>query len=233
MSLLHETELFNSFFTKIKKANQIANNKLPYVLETLAKNGWYYDLNMPFSWIFKLKKDLKYENLRDEDKIKLIEELFKNYFDENINNIKNNVISKYENREHILKEAFEAHEQGKYNLSIPIFIIQADGIFKEITSTNFFIKGKRKSIDNFIRENNSSGFSKAFLESLKKITPINISTNEKTKILNRPNISTNEKTKILNRHFILHGNSLKYGTKINSLKSISLLNFIVSVGEIL
>ena len=33
----------------------------------------------------------------------------------------------------------------------------------------------------------------------------------------------------LNRHIILHGDSLDYGNKINSLKAISLINYVAHV----
>ena len=33
----------------------------------------------------------------------------------------------------------------------------------------------------------------------------------------------------LNRHMVLHGESLDYGTKINSLKAISLINYVAHV----
>ena len=33
----------------------------------------------------------------------------------------------------------------------------------------------------------------------------------------------------LNRHVVLHGESLDYGTKINSLKAISLINYVAHV----
>ena len=36
-------------------------------------------------------------------------------------------------------------------------------------------------------------------------------------------------TNVLNRHEVLHGESVDYGTEINSLKAISLLYYIASV----
>ena len=43
---------------------------------------------------------------------------------------------------HILQEAFEAHSECKYNLSVPVFLAQADGIFWETTpkKQSLFIK---------------------------------------------------------------------------------------------
>ncbi len=213
-------EQFNKSIEEINdKAEQFhkfieeTNDKLPAVLKKLMKCGWYFDINMQLSWIHKLERDLKEPN-----NIELIEQLFEMYFDKNINNIKNNVISKYTNREHILEDAFKAHKQGKYNLSVPIFLIQIDGIFKEITcGENFFMNNNKNKINKFINENDIDGFSKIFFNSLK----------QKASIDNH----VNEETKIPNRHYILHGNALKYGTKRNSLKGISLLNYIVELSQ--
>ena len=44
------------------------------------------------------------------------------------------LIDSYPHRGHLFQQAFEAHREGKYGLSIPVFLTQADGIFWDQTS---------------------------------------------------------------------------------------------------
>jgi len=205
--LKKQTEKFHSLFFGISEE---AEKKLPSVSKELIKHGWYFDMGMPYPWIQRLALKLEKPN-----NIEQIEEIFQEYFVTGIDNIESNIISKYSNREHILKDAFEAHRQGKYNLSIPIFIIQADGISKEILGENYF-NGKKSKIKQFIEVGGITGLDKICLESLLgDEVPISQ--------------STRKEDEIPNRHYILHGNALKYGTKINSLRIVSFLNFIVNL----
>ena len=55
----------------------------------------------------------------------------------------------------------------------------------------------------------------AFLSPLASTLPINASKKQRESDFNQ-----------LNRHQVLHGESVGYGTKINSLKAISLINYV-------
>jgi hypothetical protein len=55
----------------------------------------------------------------------------------------------------------------------------------------------------------------AILSPLAETLPINASENERPRNFNG-----------LNRHMVLHGESLDYGSKVNSLKAISLVNYV-------
>ena len=61
-------------------------------------------------------------------------------------------------------------------------------------------------------------FRHALLSPLSQPLPISASKNERNDAFNE-----------LNRHQVMHGESLDYGTEINSLKSISLLNYVTQV----
>jgi len=64
-------------------------------------------------------------------------------------------------------------------------------------------------------------FMAAILSPLAEILPINASENERPRNFNG-----------LNRHMVLHGESLDYGSKVNSLKAISLINYVIFVTDI-
>jgi len=58
----------------------------------------------------------------------------------------------------------------------------------------------------------------ALLSPLAQILPISASQRERQ-----------DGTTALNRHMVLHGESLDYGTKANSLKAISLINYVTQI----
>ncbi|MCD4818838.1 MAG: hypothetical protein K8S23_09115 [Candidatus Cloacimonetes bacterium] len=49
---------------------------------------------------------------------------------------------KFKNRFLILKKAFKAHKNGDYELSIPVFLTQIEGIFYDLTQKKYFLKIK-------------------------------------------------------------------------------------------
>ena len=67
------------------------------------------------------------------------------YFLERIDSIECDLSGAYPRRSQILHDAFEAHRTGKYTLSIPVFLSQADGIWYDQFSKDFFRSGKRKN----------------------------------------------------------------------------------------
>ena len=64
----------------------------------------------------------------------------------------------------------------------------------------------------------SDTFRHALLSPLSQPLPISASKHERDESFNE-----------LNRHQVMHGESLGYGTEINSLKAISLLNYVTQV----
>ncbi len=119
----------------------------------------------------------------------------------------------------MIESAFNAHRREKYELSIPVFLAQTDGICKETMDQYLFIKQNSKPCTAiYVKRTISGAFMKAILSPLSRTLPIEMSTHERPENFNE-----------LNRHMVLHGESLDYGTKINSLKVISLINYVVSV----
>ena len=63
------------------------------------------------------------------------------YFRERIDSIERDLSGAYPRRSQILHDAFEAHRTGKYTLSIPVFLSQADGIWYDQFSKDLFRSG--------------------------------------------------------------------------------------------
>jgi hypothetical protein len=68
--------------------------------------------------------------------------------------------------------------------------------------------------------------SAAMLSVLSNVLPINATERERANFLDARGLTD---WRELNRHTVLHGESLDYGTRINSLKAISLINYFVGV----
>jgi hypothetical protein len=141
------------------------------------------------------------------------------YFESKNERIEATIIARFPQRAHIISAAFSAHRREEYVLSIPILLAQTDGICKEVIGQYLFMKKDKKPCTSaYVEQVAADSLAAAILSPLAQTLPINASEKE------RP-----EGTDALNRHEVLHGNSLDYGTASNSLKAISLINYVVSV----
>ena len=178
----------------------------------LTKNGWYIDQDMTDRQLHELKKAFE-----DRDIAEVNKALVK-YYEDQIEEIENYITLRFPHRKRILSDAFRAHKEKRYGLSILVFLSQTDGIFKEETDKYLFKKhhGKPESytyINSLLRKENSIR-----VELYKPITenlPIMASKQERE-----------IESKELNRHAVLHGESLDYDNQTNSIKAICLIRYI-------
>ena len=104
------------------------------------------------------------------------------------------------------------HQDEEYDISVPLFLIHADGICKEVFGRLFFKVGKAGLIARAsVEERKIDWIWSAVTEPFRSELSIAKGSNDPT---------------AWNRHVILHGRSVDYGTEINSLKAISLLSFL-------
>jgi len=184
-------------------------------LLTLGNHGWFFDLEMPLPFLWEL------ENALNEGDINEAEAALIDYFRENLETIENRFATKFPHRAKIINSAFSAHKRGEYELSIPIFLAQTDGICYEVVNQHLFmrVRGEKKpSTAIYVDSIASDTFRHALLSPLSQPLPISASKNERDETFNE-----------LNRHQVMHGESLDYGTEVNGLKSISLLNYVAQV----
>jgi hypothetical protein len=209
--------LVSPAFKELKKNFVQLPDKIQETLLSLGNQGWYFDLKLSFPELWELKKTIA------EGDIEKVEKVLIDYFEEKIDTIENSIIKSFPERGKILKAAFAAHRRKEYELSIPIFLAQTDGICMEVAGQYFFIKKyKKPSTALFVEKITSGIIMMSILCPLTNTLPINASEYER-----------GENFKGLNRHMILHGESLDYGTRVNGLKAISLINYITQVLSIL
>ncbi|MCL4432981.1 MAG: hypothetical protein M1300_11810, partial [Epsilonproteobacteria bacterium] len=118
---------------------QIEHEFLPSAIKesmkTMMDYGWYPDLNnFAFSTLVEFKKEAIDSSL-DE-----INSAFVAYYKSELAAIKDQLYTKYPMRKEILQAAFEAHENGNYLLSVPVFLTQIDGIAIDEFEHHFFMK---------------------------------------------------------------------------------------------
>lgn len=179
-------------------------------LLALGAQGWYLDFEWTMPQVYALKDAIAEGELAEVEK-----ELVK-HFEERLDGIESALVEKFPKRARIFQSAFAAHRRKEYELSIPVILAQTDGICKEITQKYFFIRqDKRPQVAAYVEQTFADEFKAALLSPLCKTLPIAASEKERS-----------SESDLLNRHAVLHGESVSYGTQINSLKAISLINYI-------
>lgn len=129
----------------------------------------------------------------------------------------------------ILRAAFGAHRRGEFELSVPVFLAQSDGVCLDLTGYHFFMRDRatqKPKSSVYVAARVGNEVSSAMLSPLTCVLPINAATKEREKTLQDKGLTD---WRELNRHMVLHGESLDYGTQVNSLKAISLINYFVGV----
>ena len=216
MSMIHNT--IKSLISSIE------NKALVRQQEFLINKGWYIIDDDYFETNYLIA------NESDED----IEEYIINYARGQRNEIINFFVELFPERKKLIEDALWAHGEGKYNLSIPVFISQADFLSNKLLEVSIYEKKygvpqTKKKYDEFLEEKEKAekegkniNLQVHFLFALlQSVNPIN---------KNSKDIKDNS---LPNRHGILHGELYKYGTEINSLKFIMLLNYLLFFYKIL
>ena len=174
-------------------------------LMKLAHRGWFLGPRMPADATTRLRRAV--EDMPDEVDVAVGQHV-RRHFDD----IEAALIGTYPHRAQLFQEAFGAHRESKYALSIPVFLTQADGIFHERFGKLLFT-GKRNAVVSAFSSVVIGRFFQSVLHPLTIDAPLWKSTS-----------SLDDTFAGLNRNQVLHGLGTNYNTELNSLKAISLLD---------
>lgn len=216
--IIYETvETFQALWQPFVQTLEFIIDNMPEIAKQtiliLGKNGWYISLDMPIKIPIKLSNKLLAGEKNEVD------DLMSDFIDYHLDNIQNFIGDAFPKRSKLLLCAFNAHKKGQYELSIPIFLSQSDGICYELIGYQLYSKKNRiPKTAEYVEKFALDSFYASILEPLRVPMPISANLNERK-----------ENTTSLNRHQILHGEIVNYGTRVNSCKAISLLNYICSV----
>lgn len=211
-------DIINSY-TRFTKFCDMLKEQSPIIQEVivvLAKDGWYFDADMSYPTFCEIKKYI------DDGDMNAVDNYLIQYFELKVDAINNFFIREHPDRAKIISMAFQAYRNESYELAIPVLLSQADGICYEITEHFIFcyknVSGYINGIYNDLNYASLAPFSK----NIYKESPI-MQNFKPEKAKDTPDAPD------YNRHKILHGMSFDYGTKINSLKTISLLNYVAKI----
>lgn len=197
-------------FEELQRSFRELPAKIQEALLLLAQHGWYLDFNMPIPSLWDIKEAIS------SGEIDEVEEALVAYFESQLDEIENSFSAQFPHRSHIIASAFKAHRNGEYFLSIPVLLAQTDGICKEVVDQYLFMKkDKKPRTAIYVEQIAADTYKTALLSPLAARTPIGASEHEREEGFN-----------LLNRHMVLHGESLNYGSRVNSLKAISLVNYV-------
>jgi len=209
-------ECITPAFERLQRSFRDLPPRTQEALLLLGDHGWYLDLEMPLPGLWELKEALSEGNVAEA------ENALAEHFEARQEEIEKSISERFPHRAHLIRAAFNAHRREEYELSIPVLLAQTDGICKELVHQYLFIKrNKKPGTATYVDQIEADTYRAALLSPLAKTLPINASECE------RPAGSA-----ALNRHTVLHGESLDYGSKINSLKAISLVNYVAHVLEV-
>lgn len=201
-------------YLMMKNFFQAIADSLQPAIKQLATLGWFPSGEMGMSEIHAFSA--LFEN-KDLDRVN---RTMTDWMEAELLNIQSRLCKRYPHREKIFSAAFSAHQSCQFELSIPIFLIQADGICHETFKEKLFsvktVKGSIKQPKTRPMTDPIAAFplSNTFLLPIREIHGLNANEKERVNYPAAPN-----------RHEILHGISTNYATSINSLKAISLLEY--------
>ena len=194
-----------------------AISKLPASLQqaifTLMHRGWFFDPSMPLAHWWTV------HNLITAGSVAEADQFMAKHFESRLVEIEGQLSTALPHRASKFKSGFAAHHRGEYDLSILAFLSQADGVCNELRGGHFFL------VDKYTRLPEAAEYAASFeghpLERIVHMAltarlPIQVQMSKRETVgLDR-----------LNRHAVMHGVSLDHDTKDNSLRAMSLLNYV-------
>jgi hypothetical protein len=198
-------------FHEVFKLNTSHNIRATSAL--LAQHGWFIDSAMPPNSAVSLAEMI--QSGREEEAYAELEA----YYTERRKSIEAELTTRFPHRSRFLANCFRSHDAGDYNTSVPLCLIQADGICHDLFGDQLFrIRNGTLRVRKKVDAKKLNWLCDAFVEPLRGLLPLAIH--------DSPGVDK------FNRHLILHGTDLEYGTRRNSLRAISLLSYLQGTVEI-
>jgi hypothetical protein len=137
----------------------------------------------------------------------------------------------FASRMHIIKDALEAHCDGRYSLSVPALIPQIEGILNEYVLANGLVVkfGKIQQVYNAVIGDADSYSLSTWVITSTLLFLLKHSTYAFTDFADELKKSVNSRK--TTRHTILHGVALKYDRPIHSLKAFLILDAISALQD--
>ncbi len=157
-----------------------------------------------------------------------IEGILRRYARSRVEDVRKVVGSEYPTRLAIVSDALDAHDSGKFTLSVPVLLAQADGICWDIFD-RFLFTNHAGRLDRRIRELIGVSPGSDFMcEALLRRGSLQVQTSVRDqKQASEPRYGP------LNRHGVLHGVDADYATEANSLRAVLLIDHLIDTARLL
>jgi hypothetical protein len=208
-----------------------ARLKMAREIAIFPQNGWY--LSSAFADTLDSEKLASFLGASDKIWNSDIEDVLMRAFEDDLEEITERITEIFTKRSHILRHIVELHKGRDYIACIPLALAQADGMCKD----SFFekVRGQKRPLGFFKAEPTVSQQKPQSLAKgirVEETSVFSFLTNQLA-ALDRdlhPLLEANTKNlSDLNRNAILHGESVDYGSRVNSIKAILLLDFIADL----
>lgn len=176
----------------------------------IVQQGWFIDSDMDLSSVTQL--DEEYSSGKEAE----AEAALIAYYQAKGDAIVSRVCANAPDRAQHIQDAWEAHKAGKYSLSVPVFLIQADGlVYDRRNGRQLFSKNANRGISAIAKTAEAGSADWVFLAPYVEESPFSKNTREIPDDFGG-----------LNRHAVLHGISTKFATEVNSLRALSALGYV-------
>lgn len=197
----------------IAEAIQNLPDDLRIVVSSLAERGWYISAEMDIPFLRLLQAAVE-----SGDPL-AIDQLMESWIASSISEIEARAASRFPNRASIIAAAMLAHQRQEFELSLPVFLIQVEGMCVQEFGTKLYSTTKGIPNTKYLAESMIDGpITEVFLLPLCQPSGLTAGIDYRS---NYPHA--------LNRHEILHGTNTNYASLTNSLKAISLMDYFVTL----
>lgn len=214
-----QREQFNqwrSLLDNFSRQIQELPERLRAQLAVLMDRGWCLDPEMPHTWSVGLVE--AFESGEEAEAQKWLISYFRNRLEK----IEEAMVKRHPERAAILADAFAAHRERRYGLSIPVMLAQAEGMVQDKHKRQLFSRKARLNLKEVLASLPDDDSRGIFMAAFCADIPLTRHTDLLPAGFDG-----------LNRHSVLHGTDPNYGTEVNGLRAVSILNlasFIV-IGE--
>jgi hypothetical protein len=207
-------------FRGIAESERRFKAHFPHHLRTLALYGWYISVwHTPLADIPPLVSLLKSGKTKEADR------RLCRHFNDLSGEIESDLSKRFPARAIILKKAFDAHRRRDFELSIPVFLAQADGIMIETLGKpekkySVYSRHKMPTLRELVEKIATVRIERDILEVALLEMPLNDSEAHKF-----------ASGAILNRNAVQHGINTTYANEPNSCRAISWLQYVAHFDE--
>ncbi|MEQ1486173.1 hypothetical protein [Methyloglobulus sp.] len=220
------SSVISIFFRIRNEINAIDSNQVVNYLNTLQRlpddmkpvvrkfmdHGWFISNEMG------LRDWQELSRLINEEQFEKVEAKMIELVSSEAEKIIDRAATRFPSRNSVLNSALSAHNLELYDLSVPVLLIQTEGMCLELFGKQLYAKDKgipkiKPEIDALI----DGGLDEVIFQPLRETHGLQASEDYRK-----------QWPDALNRHEILHGKVVDYGTRINSLKTLSFLDYFVT-----